>query len=875
MREPLLLPLVAIICGILASRALNLRIAETVWPMVAFALLAIISGWRNARWLITACSLLATLFLGAAAEAWHRPGPKPTMDAGPHEIVVFEGCIVEPSSFSSGRQQFTLELEPGIRARVTQLLPDDSQDPAPSTISPGTISLGSRAPSVDESAFHYGQRVEIEARVRTPRNFQNPGAFDYVQYLARRGVFWTATMAPKSPAPRVLPGRCGSRFWSLIFELREAALARIGNLFPNDSYTSGMMQAILLGENSHMEDIWTRDFRKTGTIHALVISGTHVAVLAMILLFVLRWCGISELPALAATASTAWLYALVSGFSAPVVRAAGGYSLYLLARFFFRRGRSMNLLAAVAIVFLLCDPSELGEASFQLSFLAAAALGALAIPLLETSAGPYRSGMRGIAQLERDPHLEPKVTQCRIEIRLAAEALSALTPLSCMRANTTAKLIALTARAVLLAAELVLISAAMQVGLALPMAQYFHRVSISGLSANVLIVPLLELTVPIGFGAIFTGWHTLAELSAWLLKLASRIAAWHAHMEPSWRLADPPWWLFACLVAALTLFAIAVRYRVWRVPALIPVAALFSLLIWQPWPPATIPNTLELTVIDVGQGESLLVVFPEGATMLIDGGGVLRYGRKRAQARLDTGEDVVSPYLWSRGIRHLDIVAVTHAHEDHTGGIAALLDNFRPNQVWLGTNPAQPLLRHAAELGIPVAEQRKGVPFQYSGATVEILSPSSDPVIRAPGNNDSLVLRISYKKRSFLLTGDIEGRVEDVLDSNGQLAHADVLKVGHHGSRTSTSPEFLEAVSPSIAVVSSGYQNPFGHPHRDVLERLSARGVATLRTDRDGLVSVRTDRHKLFFSNELWDRASKPIGFNALYGRGWREILVH
>ena len=271
--------------------------------------------------------------------------------------------------------------------------------------------------------LEYGQRVEIEARIRAPRNFNNPGSFDYAGYLARQKIFWTASMTRGSTA-RVLPGRCGWRPMAWIFALRGVALDRIERLY-SDAYTAGMMDAMLIGESSQLQKIWTENFRRTGTFHALVISGAHVAVLAGVLLFLLRMCSLGEIPALTLTAAAAWLYALVSGFSPPVARAAAGFTLYLIARFFFRRGRVLNLLAGVAVVYLLCDPGDLGDASFQLSFLCVAALGALAAPLLEATSGPYARGLRDIRNCEADPYLAPRVSQFRIEIRLAAETLEA------------------------------------------------------------------------------------------------------------------------------------------------------------------------------------------------------------------------------------------------------------------------------------------------------------------------------------------------------------------------------------------------------------------------------------------------------------------
>jgi len=854
MRGPLVLPLVAITAGILLSRSAPFTVLEAAWAVGAFCALWALCSWRRSRWLARICAALALISAGTLTEAWHRPGNPPEIDAGSREIVLLDGCVVEPSVFSPNREQFTLELAPGARARVSLAIDDlASDDRATDEIAVGDSKIVQSKIDQDIALrpLHYGQRVEIEAHIRPPRNFRNPGAFDYAGYLAVQRIFWTATMT-RGSSPKILEGRCGSRAWSAIFILREAALARLDRLYAGNEYATGMMEAVLLGETSKLEKIWTENFRRTGTFHALVISGAHVAVLAGVLLFFLRLCALPEIPAMALTAAAAWLYALVTGFSPPVGRAAGGFTLYLAARFFFRRGRVINLLAAVAIAYFLAAPAELFDASFQLSFLSVAAIGAVAAPVLKATSGLYLSGLRGISRVEVDPHLAPSVAQFRVEIRLVAETFALWTGVASRgparwAARWAAEAIATTVRGFLFAWELAVVSTVIQIGLALPMAEYFHRVSFTGLSANLLIVPLLSAVVPLGFLAIFTGSGWIAAFAGWLLDLAARTADWHARIEPSWRITSPPLWLALGFVIALIALAMLVDRRIGRWVAATAVLAFFAILLWQPWPPDVGRGTLEMTAIDVGQGDSLLVVFPEGKTMLVDGGGVLSYSPRKRRTNLDIGEDVVSPYLWTRGIRRLDVLVVTHAHEDHSGGAVAVAENFRPGRIWVGANPSPAILAAATRLHIPVDALRAADAFEFGGATIEPLSPPEDYANTRAGNNDSLAFRVSYGARSFLLTGDMERPMEQRLLAGAGLGHADVLKVGHHGSKTSTTQEFLDATAPQVAVISAGFENSFGHPHRDVVGRLTERHSAILRTDLDGLVTVRTDGVRLLF----------------------------
>ncbi len=377
---------------------------------------------------------------------------------------------------------------------------------------------------------------------------------------------------------------------------------------------------------------------------------------------------------------------------------------------------------------------------------------------------------------------------------------------------------------------------------------YFHRVGLSGLSANAFIVPILGVVVPIAFVAVFTGCVWIAKIAGSLLAISRAIVAWHAAMEPHWRIPPPPLWLGIAFGIALIACAIA-RGRAWRIATGAALVASLALMLWHPFPPEYHRGELEMTAIDVGQGDSILVVFPDGKSMLMDGGGIPVFGGGE-EPKLDTGEDVVAPYLWERSFRSIDVIALSHAHEDHIGGLAAIVDDFHPKELWTGATPESDSWRNlrarAGKAGAKIVPMTAPRQFAFGGAQIEILAPLSDYVPSdSPKNNDSLVMRIRYGGRTFLLCGDAERPIERRMLAENEVAHADVLKVGHHGSRTSSAAEFLDAASPEFAIISAGYANTYGHPNRDVLDRLRERHAAIYRTDEDGLITVRTDGKRL------------------------------
>jgi competence protein ComEC len=299
---------------------------------------------------------------------------------------------VDPPVFSPDRERFLLQLAPKAHALVVVTLKDG-----------------------ERLSLDYGQQVEVIAKVRRPRRFENPGEFDYPLYLAQQQVFWTASVRGL-PEIHPVPGRCGSRMVAFLYGIRTEALWRLEQLYPGDSRTAAMLQGILMGQTVGVERRWTNDFRLTETYHVLVISGLHVTVLALSLLFLLRLLHLGRIPSLGVAAVACWFYAFLSGMGSPVVRATGGFTLLLIASYCFRRIRILNSLAIVAFIYLSFSPDLLFDASFQLSFLSAAAIAVFAMLMMQRCTVPMRAAVKRFRQPRYDLNIDDPVAsqwRCR------------------------------------------------------------------------------------------------------------------------------------------------------------------------------------------------------------------------------------------------------------------------------------------------------------------------------------------------------------------------------------------------------------------------------------------------------------------------------
>jgi competence protein ComEC len=698
----------------------------------------------------------------------------------------------------------------------------------------------------------------VVARPLQPETYHDPGAWSREDFLLDQGITATATV-PLDQVERLGPARglllpCRIAAFQHTSSARLLALPAAMRRLPAPLRLSQddaiMLAAMVTGDRTYLTHSLRVGFERTGSFHMLVVSGFHLAIVAGFLFWSARRLRLPRVPATLLTIAASFGYALFTGFATPVQRSLWMVTLYLLARLVYRERSPLNTIGFAALCLLALSPRSLFESSLQMTLLAVVAIGGVALPLLQASIHPYLTATRDLRLTEIDGKLAPRQAQFRLALRaFAADVETAwIGPLG---GRFAWRVFPWTVRWILRIGELLAVSCIVELAMTLPMAIYFHRITVFALPVNVFILPLLAVLMPAALATLLAlaVWPAAAVFPGAIVAVFLHFGAGLVRLFGSLPYGDfriPAPLLgqsaaFCALLAAAIVLARGGRWARRAAWAALVMAAGAAVL---PRPVQHPRNALLVEAIDVGQGDSLLLITPEGKTLLVDGGG-FGGGPRQAPQDFDIGEQVVSEALWSRGIRRLDAVALSHAHSDHMGGLPSVLHNFRPAELWVGNNPRvaayEALLNEAAELHIRVKTLRAGDSFPLGETQVSVLAPfASYRPGPEPGNNDSLVMRVAFGATSVLLEGDAEAPVEEAMLAEPGLAST-LLKVGHHGSLTSTRPQFLARVAPQWAVISCGLRNRYGHPRKEVLEELEAARVRTFSTDINGAACFRLD----------------------------------
>jgi competence protein ComEC len=757
-----------------------------------------------------------------------------------------------------------IEQEPETSALSVDLQTEEIEEVTPDISRMVTASGGVRTTVVSQSAalpsLHCGDLIEAPMILKIPVTYHDPGAWQYADYLREQGINLQATV--RSTKLHILERGKGSLRCRLYFaqswasaQMRGFVQSQANRRLPHwmrlTDEDAGMLNAMLFGHRTRLNHALRLGFERTGSFHLFVVSGMHVALLAGLVFWLCKRLHLNEwFSTLLALASTL-TYALLTGFGAPVQRALFMSAIFLIARLFSRERSVLNALGAASLGILVLSPEALQESSFQMTFLAIFAIAGVAAPLGEQTFFHYARAARNIDDIWRDQSLEPAAAQFRVILRLWGSCLKSLL------GKWAFYLPASTLAFILWAGELALIGVVVEMVMALPMAVYFHRATIFALPANIFTIPVVVVLAPLAVitfcASIATPWLAMvpSAFTAMLLHAISRVIGFVSHLHTAdVRIPAPMWqiWVLAVVVWFFCCWAVRRSSR-WVMVAVVAMPIATAAVLW-PEHPLFSPGRLELTAIDVGQGDSLLLVSPAGSTMLIDSGGPVGRVRETALAAsvFDIGEEVVSPYLWSRRFRNLDVLVLSHAHSDHMGGMPSLIRNFRPKELWVGIDPKseayRSLLAEAQEFGVTIRHFRAGDFINWGGARVAVLAPDANYSNEGPPvNDDSLVMRVEYGAASLFLEGDAEATSEQSMLAQHRITPVSLLKVGHHGSRSSTTPAFLAAVAPKAAIVSVGRNNTFGHPRFEVIDRIARAKSYLYRTDEFGLTTFLLEKN--------------------------------
>lgn len=816
MRRPLLYPLIALMAGILSGDFFALPCYLLLGGTLAILLILLFSlrqKWNIASFLLILCLMVVVGLFNIQRQPYLVHNDQHIVHQAEQGRLTVEGIVMAVDQISPDKQSLVVLCQ--------RLVKNNTYIPVT-----GNIRLVIPA----DLSFQYGDFIRFHSKIKNIQSFHNPGSFDYERYLKRQGIHVSGFIA--NSAGIVLIRHNAASGIKLKLETFRSYLKRI--IYANaPSPQREIIEAMTIGNQKAIPPDVRDNFAKTGTSHILSISGLHIGMVAaggfLLILLLLKASEYLMLKfniikiATAAAFVPVIVYALVAGMGTTVLRSMLMTLAFLLALLIGKQRDLYNTLFGAALIILIAAPESLFEISFQLSFSAVFAILYIVPKFSNTTFGFLSSAPHRLQALIRWIYI------------------------------------------------FILVSTAATLGTLPIIVFYFNRVSAVTLIANLIAVPLLGmLTLALAMffilTALFSPWLAgfLIQASSFFTGITVEIINWLAGL--SWsafnftkpNMAE----IMLCYIFIFLLIEVITpgnknnqKGFSSRHPLLIKSALLISLALILADAAYLVAKDkystdLKITAIDVGQGSATLVQLPHGTNMLIDGGGF-------HDSSFDMGKLVIAPFLYAQRIGKIDIVVLTHPHPDHLQGLIHIINNFNVKEVWctgLKTDDDLYLLweKTISDPKIKIKHlSSQSPPENISDVYLQCLWPLLPPAQNNQGtsydetNDSSLVMKITYGTRSFLVTGDIAARVEALLIRSGQNLKSDLLFVPHHGSIHSSSMDFIRAVSCRYAIASAGKNNVFRHPHPAVIDRYTSAGVNIFRTDQDGAINVITDGKKI------------------------------
>ena len=679
-----------------------------------------------------------------------------------------------------------------------------------------------------------GSRVFFKSGIRSVRNFNNPGGFDFKRYMAFNGISGAAYVAGEKI--RVEQNEENIEWKRMIENARKKFSLLIENSAPSGE--AGVLKALVIGDQNSISPEIREAFNRTGTSHILSISGLHVGIVATVsfLFFnkllsyfnLFLWNAWTRKGAAILSLLPVIIYGLLAGMSPSTQRAVIMISVFLMSFFVEREQDAINTLAVAALLVLTVHPPSLFLISFQLSFLSVLFI------ILGMNHTLYRKNKKSNAE---------EGWRLRLQRKIAA---------------------------------FFLVSFFATIGTCPVVMYYFNQVSLVGLAANCVAVPLIGFAVVSAGLLSFFIYPVSSLVSVWLIKASSLILGgslefikYFAKLPfASIKTVTPSYFEITWYYLLLGAVFVILQGTDWknerkrdgsvfeRIKLRAPFIAILFLIIagyadvWYWLDKRFLQEDLKVTVIDVGQGTSTLLELPGGHNVLVDGGGF------SDNSIFDVGEKITAPFLWRKKIKSVDTLVLSHPDSDHLNGLLYIAKNFNVKEIW-SNGEAEDSLGYKKLLEIIKEKNIKMEDFNgirrnrvINGTVFKILYPEAGFKEKSEkwrkGDNSSLVLKAVFGSKSFLFTGDIKTKGEyDLVKTSGNSLKSTVLVVPHHGSKSSSTDIFIDKIDPEIAIIPVGWKNRYEFPHPEVLGRYKSRRCRILRTDENGAVMMSTDGKSL------------------------------